>query len=151
MGVDAGYHIHLDLGGEGYFEYQGQAYGFRDAINLNARITNSQLNDVEIPTLVQVPSFATNPPYPFTDGIADYITMQSARLTATNVREIARLLRVGGKAELWISRAAFQVQIDRLGRLLGCTPTYSTDPGSGCTNQFGDRKGFPKICLQKNQ
>jgi Concanavalin A-like lectin/glucanases superfamily len=152
MGVDDSYHVHLDLGGEGYYEYNGKPHGFRDAINLNALTVNSQLHNVKIPTLVQVPSFATNPQYPFTDGIADYVTIQGAKLTARNVKEIARLLRVGGKAELWIRRATFQAQIDDLGELLGCTPTYSTDPESGCIDQFAaSTEAFPKICLQKNQ
>ncbi len=149
MGVDGSYHVHLDLGGEGYHEVYGMASGFRDAINLNAQTTDSQPPFGRIPMLVQVPDWATEPPYPFVNEIADYITAQGAPLTAKNVSEIARLLRVGGKAGLWIDRARYQSAINQLAQLLGCTPTYSTDPGSGCIDEFGGSAGWPKVCLQR--
>jgi hypothetical protein len=100
---------------------------------------------------VQVPSFDTNPQYPFIDAIADLVTMQSAPLTCSNVSEIGRLLRLGGKAELWVDLERFQAAVDKLALLLGCTPTYSTKPGSGCPDQFSGTLGLPKVCLQKNK
>jgi hypothetical protein len=151
MGVDGSYHVHLDVGGEGYHEVYGIASGFRNAINLNAQTADSQPPYGQIPMLVQVPDWPTNPPYPFIDGIADYITMQGAPLTAKNVSEIARVLRIGGKAGLWIDRDEYQGAINQLAQLLGCTPTYSTDPGSGCTDEFDGRTGWPKVCLQRNR
>jgi Concanavalin A-like lectin/glucanases superfamily len=152
MGVDSSYHVHLDLGGEGYHEVDGDFSGFIDAINLNHKLTDSQPPYGWIPMLVQVPRFETAPQYPFVDEIADYITMQGAPLTERNTGEIARLLRVGGKAGLWIDRKAYQTEVDLLAKRFGCAPTYADVPGSGCTDEFsGKAPGFPKICLQRNQ
>ncbi len=147
MGVDAAYPIHLDVGGEGYHEVFGIRSGFERALNLNDKTQDSQPPHGKIPMLVLLTSFSTDPQYPFTDGIANLITLQGAPLTPQNVSEFSRLVAPGGRIGLWIDRADFQPQIDQLADLLHTTPRYSTDPHSGCVDEFDGAAGFPKICL----
>jgi len=126
MGVDENYFIQLDIAGEGFYREGGNNYGFIDAINLNALTTNT-LTGKAIPMLVQLPSFDTNPPYPFVDKIANYITMQNAPLTDTNVAEITRLIRPGGRVDLWIDQERFRAQLSQLAANLKCTPVMGDD------------------------
>jgi hypothetical protein len=140
VGVDSSTRIHLDLGGEGYFVYQGVTAGWSDAINVNEKKENSQTHQ-PIPSLVLIEAWASNPPLPFANEFADYITLQNAPLVAFYVPELARIVRRGGSIGLWIDREAFQPQIDALARLLNATPNYSPD------DEFNGKGGYPKILL----
>jgi len=111
MQIPSTYPLHVDLGGEGYFTSHGVTCGFRNAINVNARRTNSQMllrgsstgtGGRPIPLLVRVVDWKYDPPIPLADGVVDYVTMQSAPLTGRNVDEICRILAPGGCVGLWI-------------------------------------------------
>lgn len=102
IGIDSTYRIHLDVGGEGYKKSEGYVSGFVNAININDKDKQTSPPYGNIPNLVKVADWGTNPLYPFADGFADYITMQGAPLTQTNVQEITRCLRPGGDVALWI-------------------------------------------------
>lgn len=100
--ISSTYPLHVDLGGEGRFTTHGVTAGFGNALNINARWTNSQLIGVPIPNLIPVVGWKHNPPIPLADGVVDYVTMQSAPLTEHNVNEICRVLAKGGCVGLWI-------------------------------------------------
>ena len=100
MGISRFMRLHLDLGGEGYHEEHSVVSGFKDAINVNARETDSQNPHSKIPYLVYIKSFENL--YPFADSFANYITMQGSPLTPNNVNEIERMLKYGGEVGLWI-------------------------------------------------
>jgi Concanavalin A-like lectin/glucanases superfamily len=142
IGVDSSTRIHLDLGGEGYFVYQGVTAGWTDAINVNETKENSQTHQ-PIPSLVLIEAWASNPPLPFADEFADYLTLQNAPLVDFYVPELARIVRRGGSIGLWIDRSIFQSQIDTLARSLSTMPNYSPD------DEFDAKGGYPKILLTR--
>jgi parallel beta-helix repeat protein len=153
MGIDDIYYLHLDIGGEGYhkkgYSTDGTitTWGFEHALNVNAQDKSSQPPYEPIPMLIQVQAWVSNPPYPFTDHIADYITMQNAPLTDKNVDEISRVIKKGGKVGLWIDDQ-FEDEIKKLAKCLDTTPTYSNNSSSGCIDEFKDCAGFSKICME---
>ncbi|QBR83607.1 hypothetical protein E3983_04090 [Legionella israelensis] len=141
LNLDNDYFIHLDIGGEGYNEHMGYFSGFTTSINVNA--TEYQSNDygMRIPNLVRLKSWFTNPSYPFSDGFADYITMQNAPLTSKNIDEIARCLRPGGVVELWISED-WKKEIERLARKLHSEPEF------GIEDEFKGSTGSIKVRIR---
>lgn len=169
MGIDNGYFLQLDIGGEGRFTAHRITSGFENAINANAQTTNSQ-TAAPIPMLVHVQGWLTNPPYPFKDGTINYITMQGAPLTEKNVQEISRLLAPGGRAGLWIVPEQKpepnkpQTNLDRareLASLLNSTVLFSCagpdqpPPGwqcnTACQDEFNGEYPITKICIANNR
>jgi len=169
MGIDDGYFLQLDIGGEGRFTAYGITSGFENALNANAQTTNSQTHD-QIPMLIHLQDWSTNPPYPFKDGTINYITMQGAPLTEKNVHEIARLLAPGGRVGLWIVPSQKpesnkpQTNLDRareLASLLNSTVLFSCagpdqpPPGwqcnTACQDEFNGEYPITKICIADNR
>lgn len=126
LGIADTHSILLDVGGEGRVEGY-LVTGFSHAVNLNAVPTGTGTPRVstqgpdagaEIPHLVQLQAWDTNPEYPFVDGFADAIAMIGAPLTPTNVREMARVIRDGGHIDLWVSYDDYHDEVRELARLL---------------------------------
>ena len=107
-------YIQLDIGGEGYHEVDSIVSGFNSAINVNAQTQDSQPPYANIPHLVLVKNWQTNPKYPFRNGFADYMTMQCAPLTSTNVTEFVRCIQPGGEIGLWVDDDSAIQKTDRL-------------------------------------
>lgn len=153
IGLRAWNYVKLDIGGYGaYREAGGVVSGLSDALNLNDKILNpnSSPPNQPIPALVLMPDWSGNPEYPFEDGFADYIIMQSAPLTPTNVKEIARVLRVGGMVGLWIDEDRFAPAIASLAQLLNCTPLRcSRSNGNLGMDEMKGEYVFPKLLLTK--
>jgi hypothetical protein len=147
MQIDDDYFLNLDVGGEGYHVYGGVESGFIGAININDNFYDSQPPFGLIPQLILVESWKNSPPYPFADGIANYITMQGAPLTNYYVGEMARIIASKGEIGLWIDGTYYKKQIDALASALNSIPVLSTTPGSTCFDEFAGRAGFPKICI----
>jgi len=147
-GIDASYPITLDVGGEGpkpwdgSGSFHGLVTGFPSAINLNDKIqTTGGPPTRDIPLLVQVASWGTNPGYPLAAGFANYVTMQGCPLTDTNVAQMASVVAPGGKIGLWIDQGAHQSQINALAASLKTTPQYNAP------DEFNGNAGFPKTLL----
>lgn len=130
------YMVHLDLGGEGVSKilkpHGGGTWltGFPNAINVNAalyngtRVSRTSPNLERIPALIELQNWATNPTLPLGDHFADYITMQNAPLTATNIAEIARVIRPGGTVELWVDHDLYHEAVQQLAWRLGSRVEY---------------------------
>jgi hypothetical protein len=119
--------IRIDVGGMGVYHHvvQETLTGLPNTLNMNDKGTNPDTRhegEKNIPNLILVRKWSNDPGYPFADNFADYITMQNAPLTDTNVREIARVLKSDGQVGLWIDEATFRANIDALKNLLG--PDY---------------------------
>lgn len=146
MKVNEDFFIHLDAGGEGYHLSGGAERGFAGAININAKMDDSQPPHALIPYLIFVNTWTeTSPPYPFADATANYITMQSAPLYPYFVDEIARVIAPGGKVGLWIADIN-DPEIQSLADRLGSTVTISGVDAS-CVDEFDGKAGYPKACL----
>jgi hypothetical protein len=115
LGLSDEYPILLDIGGEGRLNVNGYITGFEDAININAPDKRSDPSPptvtavgpnhgMPIENLVELQPWDTDPEYPFTDSFANRITAIGVPLTAKNVKEIARVIRNGGKVDLWIDQ-----------------------------------------------
>lgn len=140
--------LHLDVGGEGAQKAYGLTSGFKDAININAKRYSSQYQDKEIPNLVLLQSWDSNPPLPFSDGSADRITLQGAPLTDHNVNEIARVLAPNGRVDLWVDNY-FSNNIQKLAGMIGAR--IELQNRSDCPDEY--KGGSPgnniKCCLIK--
>lgn len=155
IGIDDNYSIKLDVGGMGVYQHNvGGIAGLPDALNLNDKSKNpdSLPPDIPIPYLVLMPDWRTNPTYPFDDGFADYIIMQSSPLTPTNVQEINRVLKIGGSVGLWIDQDGFKMEIAELAKLLNCNPLPCTAAnGNLGMDEMDGKYVYPKILLTKEK
>lgn len=59
--------------------------------------------DANIPYLVKVASWSTNPGCPFADNFADQIVMMGSPLTPKNADEMVRVIKPTGTIDVWIS------------------------------------------------
>ncbi|HEX2687315.1 MAG TPA: hypothetical protein VHN14_11895 [Kofleriaceae bacterium] len=145
-GINSSFLVQLDVGGEGPTNGCGVVSGFAQAMNLNASSqTTTCWPYSAIPNLVLLAPWSTNPTYPFVDGFADYITMQGAPLTSTNVSEMARTLRSGGTIALWIDVDGFQGAINQLASALNTTPIFNA------YDEFQGQAGWPKTLIVDNR
>lgn len=156
MGLDGGYFLHVDVGGEGYHVVGGVVSGFAGAINVNAQTTDSQPPYAPIPLLIHVESWSTVPPYPFADRSVNYVTLQGAPLQSAAVAEFARILAPGGQVGLWIDMDAFGQNVQQLAQALGSSWYYSCYSGeqpcsNTCVDEFAGLAGssfsYPKVCI----
>jgi len=147
--------VKLDIGGYGvYREGGGTLSGIPGTLNLNDHATNpnSSPPGQAVPALVLMPSWNGNPEYPFEDEFADYVVMQSAPLTPTNIKEIERVLRIGGSVGLWIDPDRFGPAIAELAKKLNCTPLPCTAAnGNLGMDEMGGNYPFPKVQLTKEK
>ncbi len=127
LGIDRAYQLTFDLGGEGHHVVNGITSGFLNAINFNDHVNDASHPQVPIPNLVLMNSFTTKPPFPVADGIGNYIVMQDAPLTDTNVSEITRMIAPGGRVGLWIDRVAYATQLAALAKALQTQPGLQRD------------------------
>lgn len=143
-GIDNTFVVQLDVGGEGPTSCHNVVSGFAQSMNLNDVTNNTTCggsNPPPIPNLIYLQPWPTNPRYPFVNGFADYITMQGAPLTPTNVAEITRVLRVGGSVALWIDLSYNQSAIIQLATNLNSTPQYNV------YDEFNGQAGNPKTLI----
>jgi len=141
LGIPNSVRIHLDIGGEGFHEFDGVESGFLDAININAQQTDSQDPTKRIPYLVFVNSWQTSPPYPVGDGFADRITLQGAPLEQYAVQEMVRVLRRGGEIGLWIDSDRYRPQINLLASALHTSAQFDS------YDEFNGKAGWTKTLL----
>ena len=147
MRIDKDYFLHLDIGGEGYHFVSGTEAGFFGAINVNAKTTDSQPPHVNIPFLILVNAWLKEPPYPFANGTANYITLQSAPLEEFYVDEMARVIAKNGQIGLWIDEDRYKDRIDKLAKKLN-SKVEKSDKDPNCFDEFSGKAGFKaKICI----
>jgi Concanavalin A-like lectin/glucanases superfamily len=156
VGLTATSEVHVDIGGCGYYtNLTGKTRcGFPDAININDKTTNpdSDPPNENVPALVLVNRWATNPIYPLEDEFADYVTMQSAPLYDVYVPQIAKLLRRNGAVGLWIDEERWASQIAVLAELLNCEPIRCTAANHNLDmDEFKGAYVFPKLLLQAHR
>lgn len=113
-------YLHLDLGGEGCFEYAGIKSGFANAININTQPNNSQLTDSGIPFLIMLKNW--NSVLPFETGMVDRITAQGTnQFTEQEIDEIARCIRKQPPAsiDIWTAKDLYMnFQLDKIAKLI---------------------------------
>ncbi|KAJ3538267.1 hypothetical protein NM688_g6545 [Phlebia brevispora] len=117
--IDDNFPIVLDIGGEGPTSHLGLVTGFEGAINVNDRTTVSTTSGspIEIPDLVLVKSWATNPGYPFADNFADRIVMMGSPLTPKGASEMVRVIKPTGTIDVWIDGMYLPILEDMARRL----------------------------------
>jgi hypothetical protein len=147
-GINADYPITIDSGGEGPKPWDNSTHfgsmvsGFANAINLNDKTqTTGGPPTRTIPLLVQVAAWETNPGYPFANGFANYVTMQSAPLMPAGVTEMARIVAPGGRIGLWIDTTMYATEITQLATALNSTAQYNAP------DEFNGHAGYPKTLI----
>ena len=156
MGAASDYYLHLDIGGEGFHSVSGVTSGFAGAINVNAQTKDSQPPFNPIPLLIHVGPWSGDPPYPFADQTANYMTLQGAPLTSAGVNEFARVLTYKGNVGLWIDMGSQKQNVDTLARKLNSSWAYSCSSGkspcsNSCVDEFFGEAGFPKVCIEDHR
>lgn len=140
-GVPSTFCTHLDIGGEGYKTCDNVISGWKQAMNINATRINNCSTPGAIPNLIYVNDWTSSPPYPVTNGFADYITMQGAPLTSWNVSEMTRALRKGGSIALWIDDNRYSSAINQLKSNLKGSVIYDA------YDEFGGEANWSKTLI----
>ncbi|MTI43680.1 hypothetical protein JM93_01561 [Roseibium hamelinense] len=149
LGLEKSDRFHVDIGGEGFHEASGVVSGFKGAVNLNAQKFDSQYPDKEIPNLVQLEAWHTDPPFPFKKKTVDRYTMQGAPLTRHNVNEITRTLAENGTVELWLDHGEFDKELKELASNLDAKIEWSDDPNTSVVDEFDGGFPTPKVVLKR--
>ena len=125
---------HVDIGGEGLIKNYA---GFEDSANVNVQTVQSGRTDqfgnfIPIPNLIKLNSW--DDPIPLSSNSVPYVTFQNTPLTEHMAREAARIVKIGGKIELWID-PKYKNMVDLIIKLTGeklgagrSTHTTTSDP-----------------------
>ena len=142
---------HVDIGGEGLIKKTSNnsdnpfarstdtdTYaGFEDATNVNVQTVQSGRTDqfgnfIPIPNLLKLNSW--DDPIPLSSNSVPYVTFQNTPLTEHMAREAARIVKIGGKIELWVDpnyKNMIDLIIKLTGQKLGAGSSYystTSDP-----------------------